>query len=295
MIGLSTRCYEKEIEYRCVVRTSNTVLVVEKLEMPGETKRVFLRSVKEIVRLPSGELEIKIVEGDVIRITINELIRKDIGQFMFFYYFIKEQQNIKDILERNLHNYVFLISPAFRILQTLIKGNIPQWEFYKELIGKLQDFSNTLSLLGMNDLSEILSRYVKTFMNSVERRSVTTLVVSLRNYVKFLTTYFNSLLKELIRNIDFSYFVDLTLIAYIYFYSRSLGLPLQAERARVEFEHLAQEQILKFSLLDEMLKERIKSALELLFQTSRGPEEIPQRLIEILEEEISRYVSQAPQ
>ncbi|MEO3993648.1 MAG: hypothetical protein QN229_05055 [Desulfurococcaceae archaeon TW002] len=254
-----------------------------------------LRSVKEIIRLSSGELEIKIVEGDVIRIAINELIKRDIEQFMFFYYFIKEQQNIKNILERNLHNYVFLISPAFMILQTLTKGNIPQWDFYKELIERLQDFSNTLSLLGMNDLSEILLRYVKTFMSSVERRSITALVVFLKNYVKFLTSHFNSLLKELIRNIDFSYFVDLTLIAYIYFYSRSLGLPLQAERARVEFKHLAQEQILKFGLLDEALKERIRSTLELLFQTSRSPEEIPQRLIEILEEEISRYVSQAQQ
>ncbi len=291
---MSTRCYENRIEYKCVVRASNTVLVLEKLEMPGETRRVSPENVKELVRLSSGELEIKTAEGDVIRILINELIKKDIGQFMFFYYFMKEQQNIKDLLERNLHNYVFLISPAFRILQTLTKGSVPQWSFYMELIERLQDLSNTFSLLGMNDLSETLSRYVKAFMSSLERRSITALVVSLGNYVKFLTIYFNSLLKE-IRGIDFSYFVDLTLIAYIYFYSRSLGLPLQAERARVGFEHLIQEQILKFGLLDETLKERIKTALELLFQTSRRPEEIPQRLVEILEEEISRYVSQAPQ
>ncbi|MEM4646257.1 MAG: hypothetical protein QXR11_01860, partial [Zestosphaera sp.] len=221
-----------------------------------------------------------------------ELVKKDVEQFMFLYYFMREQQIIRDLLERNLHNYVFLVLPAFRILQSLTKGNIPQWSFYKELIERLQDFNDTLSSLKMNDLSEMLSRYVKTFTSSIERRSVTSLVVSLKNYVKFLTIYFNSFLKEVIKHVDFSYLVDLTLIAYVYFYSRSWGLPLQAERARVEFSHLVQEQIYKFSLLDETLKERIKSALELLLQTSRGPEEVPQRLVEILEEEINRYASQ---
>jgi len=289
---LSTRCYENKIEYKCVVRTSDTSLIVEKLEMLGEIKRIPLKSVREMVRLPSEGLEIKTVEGDVIRIAINELVKKDVEQFMFLYYFMREQQIIRDLLERNLHNYVFLVLPAFRILQSLTKGNIPQWGFYKELIERLQDFNDTLSSLKMNDLSEMLSRYVKTFTSSIERRSVTSLVVSLKNYVKFLTIYFNSFLKEVIKHVDFSYLVDLTLIAYVYFYSRSWGLPLQAERARVEFSHLVQEQIYKFSLLDETLKERIKSALELLLQTSRGPEEVPQRLVEILEEEINRYASQ---
>jgi len=274
------------------VRTSDTSLIVEKLEMLGEIKRIPLKSVREMVRLPSEGLEIKTVEGDVIRIAINELVKKDVEQFMFLYYFMREQQIIRDLLERNLHNYVFLVLPAFRILQSLTKGNIPQWGFYKELIERLQDFNDTLSSLKMNDLSEMLSRYVKTFTSSIERRSVTSLVVSLKNYVKFLTIYFNSFLKEVIKHVDFSYLVDLTLIAYVYFYSRSWGLPLQAERARVEFSHLVQEQIYKFSLLDETLKERIKSALELLLQTSRGPEEVPQRLVEILEEEINRYASQ---
>lgn len=292
---MSTRCYDDKVEYKCVVRTSNTILVIEKLEMLGEVKRIHLRDVKELVRLPNGGLEIKTAEGDVVKIVINELIRRDVEQFMFFYYFMKERQIIRDYLERNLHNYVFLVSPAFRVLQSLTKGNIPQWAFYKELIERLQEFNDALLTLGMNDLSETLSRYTKTFMSSVERRSVTSLVVSLKNYIKFLTIYFNSSLKETIKDIDFSYFVDLTLIAYIYFYSRSWGLPLQAERARVEFRHLVQEQIYKFSLLDETLKERIKSTLELLLQTSKGPEEVPQRLIEILEEEISRYVSQTPQ
>ncbi|MEM0086270.1 MAG: hypothetical protein QXV93_00410 [Zestosphaera sp.] len=289
---MSTRCYENKIEYKCVVRTSDTSLIVEKLEMLGEIKRIPLKSVREMVRLPSEGLEIKTVEGDVIRIAINELVKKDVEQFMFLYYFMREQQIIRDLLERNLHNYVFLVLPAFRILQSLTKGNIPQWGFYKELIERLQDFNDTLSSLKMNDLSEMLSRYVKTFTSSIERRSVTSLVVSLKNYVKFLTIYFNSFLKEVIKHVDFSYLVDLTLIAYVYFYSRSWGLPLQAERARVEFSHLVQEQIYKFSLLDETLKERIKSALELLLQTSRGPEEVPQRLVEILEEEINRYASQ---
>ncbi|MEM2039755.1 MAG: hypothetical protein QXN79_04570 [Zestosphaera sp.] len=289
---MSTRCYENKIEYKCVVRTSDTSLIVEKLEMLGEIKRIPLKSVREMVRLPSEGLEIKTVEGDVIRIAINELVKKDVEQFTFLYYFMREQQIIRDLLERNLHNYVFLVLPAFRILQSLTKGNIPQWGFYKELIERLQDFNDTLSSLKMNDLSEMLSRYVKTFTSSIERRSVTSLVVSLKNYVKFLTIYFNSFLKEVIKHVDFSYLVDLTLIAYVYFYSRSWGLPLQAERARVEFSHLVQEQIYKFSLLDETLKERIKSALELLLQTSRGPEEVPQRLVEILEEEINRYASQ---
>ncbi|MEM1686847.1 MAG: hypothetical protein QXM97_02460 [Zestosphaera sp.] len=289
---MSTRCYENKIEYKCVVRTSDTSLIVEKLEMLGEIKRIPLKSVREMVRLPSEGLEIKTVEGDVIRIAINELVKKDVEQFMFLYYFMREQQIIRDLLERNLHNYVFLVLPAFRILQSLTKGNIPQWGFYKELIERLQDFNDTLPSLKMNDLSEMLSRYVKTFTSSIERRSVTSLVVSLKNYVKFLTIYFNSFLKEVIKHVDFSYLVDLTLIAYVYFYSRSWGLPLQAERARVEFSHLVQEQIYKFSLLDETLKERIKSALELLLQTSRGPEEVPQRLVEILEEEINRYASQ---
>lgn len=292
---MSTRCYDDKIEYKCVVRANNTVLIIEKLEMLGEIKRIPIKDVKELARLPSGGLEIKTVEGDVIRIVINELIRRDVEQFMFLYYFMKEQQVIRESLERNLHNYVFLVSPAFRVLQSLTKGNIPQWGFYKELIEGLQEFNDALLASGMSDLSETLSRYTKTFMSAIERRSVTSLVVSLKNYVKFLTIYFNSFLKETIKNIDFSYFADLTLIAYIYFYSRSWGLPLQAERARVEFRHLVQEQIYKFSLLDETLKERIKSTLELLLQTSKGPEEVPQRLIETLEEEISRYISQTPQ
>lgn len=292
---MSTKCYEGKIEYKCVVRTSNTALVIEKLEMLGEVKRVFLGNVREIIRHPNGKIEIKTGEGDVIGIVLNELITKDVKQFIFLHYFTQEQQRIIDTLERNLHNYVFLLSQAFRILQSLTKGNIPQWEFYKELIERLRDFNYALSVLGMNNLSETLSEYTKTFTSSIEKRSIASLVVSLRNYVKFLTTYFNSLLKEAIKDIDFSYFVDLTLIACVYFYSRSLGLPLQAERARVEFKHLVQEQISRLSLLDEALKERIKTALELLLQTSRGPEEVPQRLIEVFQEEINRYVLQSPQ
>jgi len=292
---LSTKCYEDEIGYKCVVRTSNTALVVENLEMLGEVKRISLKNVKEIIRHPNERLEIRTSEGDIIRIALNELIAKDIKHFVFLYYFTKEQQRIMDSLERNLHNYVFLISQAFRILQSLTKGNVPQWESYKELIERLQDFNYALSVLGMNNLSETLSEYTKAFASSIEKRSVASLIVSLRNYVKFLTTYFSSLLREIIKDFDFSYFIDLTLIVYIYFYSKSLGLPLQAEKARVEFEHLVQEQISKFSLHDETLKERIKSALKLLLQTSRSPEEVPQRLIEVFQEEINRYVLQSPQ
>ncbi|MGC8975550.1 MAG: hypothetical protein ACP5KB_05070 [Thermoprotei archaeon] len=292
---MSTKCYEDEIGYKCVVRTSNTALVVENLEMLGEVKRISLKNVKEIIRHPNERLEIRTSEGDIIRIALNELIAKDIKHFVFLYYFTKEQQRIMDSLERNLHNYVFLISQAFRILQSLTKGNVPQWESYKELIERLQDFNYALSVLGMNNLSETLSEYTKAFASSIEKRSVASLIVSLRNYVKFLTTYFSSLLREIIKDFDFSYFIDLTLIVYIYFYSKSLGLPLQAEKARVEFEHLVQEQISKFSLHDETLKERIKSALKLLLQTSRSPEEVPQRLIEVFQEEINRYVLQSPQ
>lgn len=292
---MSTRCYENKIEYKCVIRTTNTVLVIEKLGGLGEVNRISLKNVKEIVKLSRERFEIRTTEDNVIRIDINELIRRDIEQFVFLYYFTKEQQVIKDSLERNLHNYVFLVLEAFKILQSLVKGNIPQWDSYKEIIEELRDFSNTLSMLDMNDLGEALSEYVKTLASSIERRSVTSLVILLRNYVKFLTTYFNSLLKRVIESIDFSYFVDLTLVAYIYFYSRSLGLPLQAERARVDFDHLVQEMIFRLSLLDETLKERIRSALELLLQTSRRPEEVPQRLIEIVGEEINRYVSQSTQ
>lgn len=289
---MTTRCYD-EIEYKCVVRTGNAALVIENLEMLGKVKRIPLKDVKELVKLHGGELEIRTVQGYVIRIATNELVRRDIEQFTFLYYFVKEQQTIRDSLERNLHNYVFLVSPTFRVLQSLTKGNIPQWGLYKDLIERLQEFNDALSTSGMSDLNETLSRYAKIFMSSIEKKSVTSLVIYLRNYIKFLTTYFSSSLKERIKDIDFSYFVDLTLIAHIYFYSRNWGLPLQAERAYVEFRHLVQEQIHKFGLLDETLKERIKSALELLLQTSKGPEEVPQRLIDILEEEISRYVSQA--
>jgi len=289
---LSTRCYRNKTEYKCVVRTSDAVLVVENLEMLGETKRIPLKNVKEVTRLPDDRLEIKTVDGDVVNMLINELVRKDVEYFTFLYYFTKEQQNIRETIMRNLHNYIFLIQPAFKIFQTLTKGNIPQWEFYRELIKELQDFNDILSSLGMNELSEALAKYVKTFASSVERRSVSSLANSLKNYVKFLTAYFSSLLRETIKYFDPSYFVDLTLIAYIHFYSKSLGLPLQAERARREFEHIAQEQVLKLGLLDELLKERIMLAMKLLLQTSRVPEEIPQRLMDIIGEEINRYVLQ---
>lgn len=43
---MSTRCYRNKTEYKCVVRTSDAVLVVENLEMLGETKRIPLKNVK---------------------------------------------------------------------------------------------------------------------------------------------------------------------------------------------------------------------------------------------------------
>jgi len=290
---LTTRCYRNnKIEYKCIVRASDASLVVENLEMLGEVKRIHLKNVKEVARLPDGKLEIRTVDGDVVNMLINELVRKDVEYFMFLYYFTKEQQNIRETIMRNLHNYIFLIQLAFKILQSLTKGNIPQWGFYRELIKILQDFNDTLSSLEMKELSEALAKYIKTFTSAVERRSVSSLVNSLRNYVKFLTAYFSSFLRETIKYFDPLHFVDLTLIAYIHFYSKNLGLPLQAERARREFEYIAQEQVSKLGLLDELLKERITLAMKLLLQTSRGPEEIPQRLMDVVEEEINRYVLQ---
>ncbi|MEM2021617.1 MAG: hypothetical protein QXP80_05280 [Zestosphaera sp.] len=290
---MSTRCFENESEYRCRVRLSNVALVLEKQEITGEVKKIPIHDIKELVWRSETSLEITTLDNAFFGIIVNDLIKKDVELLTFLHKFIKEQQDLMRALEEALHNYVCLISPIFRILSVLTKGNIPEWTLLNETSRRLQDFVEAIGLLiSLKDFSKNVTGYLKALNNSVERRNITALMNASRNYVKYVTGYFSEVIMKIPISIDLTYLIDLTLVAFTYYYSRELRLPLQAERARNEFKHLTSELILKTYITDEVFRDRVMTSYELILESSKSPEEIPQRLLESLREELMRYVTQ---
>lgn len=290
---MSTRCFENNLEYKCLVRVTDTTLVLEKQETVGEARKIPLSQVKVLERSNDAKLKIVTAEEVVMEIIINELVRRDIERFIFLYKFMREQQDVMSTIEKILHNYVLLLSPVLRIIITLTKGNVLKWESLKETVDRLQDFVKSIESVTDLKFRVNITEYVKVIGSSINSRNVTTLLSGARNYVKYVTTYFSDLSRRVPIYVNLSYMVDLTLIAFIYFYSKNLGLPLQAERARSEFKHITQELTSEIPIRDEVFKDRVITSFELLLETSRSPEEVPQELLNVLREEIARYVSRS--
>lgn len=291
---MSTRCFENNLEYKCLVRVTDTTLVLEKQEIVGETRKIPLSQIKVLERSDDVKLKITTAEEVAIELIINELVKKDVERFIFLYKFVKEQQDVMGTVEKILHSYVLLLSPVFRIVIALTKGNVPKWESLREAVDRLQDFARSVDFVtDLKDLRKSIAEYVKALSSSVDSRDVTVLLSVARNYVKYITTYFSNLLRRAPIYVNLSHMIDLTLIAFIHFYSKNLGLPLQAERARSEFKHLTQELVSETLINDEIFKDRVVTSFELVLGTSRSPEEVPQTLLSILQEEIARYISRS--
>ncbi len=290
---MSTRCFENEHEYKCRVWLSDVTLVLERQEIVGEVKKIPIHDIKELVWRSETSLEITTLDNAFFGIIVNDLIKKDVELLTFLHKFIKERQDLMGVLEEALHNYVCLISPVFRILSVLTKGYIPEWALLTETSRRLQDLVEAIgSLTSLRDFGKNVAGYLKVLNNSMERRNVTALINVSRNYVKYVTGYFSEVIMKVPIPIDLTYLIDLTLVAFTYYYSRELRLPLQAERARNEFKHLTNELVLKTYITDKVFIDRVMTSYELILESSRSPEEIPQRLLESLHEELLRYVTQ---
>ncbi|MEM0105476.1 MAG: hypothetical protein QXX81_02880 [Zestosphaera sp.] len=270
---------------------TDTALVLEKKEAVGESRKISLSQVKVLEKSNETRIKITTIDGVVTEIIINELVKGDIERFVFLYKFMSEGQEITNIIERTLHNYVLLLSPIFRVMTVLTKGNVPEWNFLAETMSRLREFVESVDLpTGSADVRKNIIDYVKALSTSVDRRNVSTLLSAARNYVKYITTHFSDSLKRMLIYVDFSHMIDLTLTTFIYFYSKNLGLPLQAERAHNEFKHLVQELISGIHISDEAFKDRVVTSFELVLGSSGSPEEASQMFLSVLREEIIRYI-----
>lgn len=221
-----TKCLAEGKIFRCSVNLEKGSLVIKRLDedRPLEIKLPFT-NVKDVL-LVGDRVRLISSDGFVTEVFVNEIVRKELSFTVLIVKYLKEGATLRERLETLIERYVFLNGLALKLITSLAKSAMPDWAKVRELSLRINDVVS-----GFQDLDvEYLKLTSSKLLRDVEIRDVTQISMDVKNLVRYAVSTFKEAIKKMDLGVDATPLIDLTLLTFVYRYSKDLGLVIQAEK-----------------------------------------------------------------